>query len=149
MFAARAAVSVFFFLRISAALSRPSPKFLEILVLSWAPHAWTSALRARTHFQVRRRGLRNISDACPLSFPFSVFPFRPVNLGLFGAPLQPPAPGKNSDIEAHFFFEKGAFSTKNSEIEAHVLFEKEAFSTKISEIEAHVFFWKGSIFDEN
>ena len=35
-----------------------------------------------------------MSDACPLSFPFSVFPFRPGNLGLFGAPLQPPAPEK-------------------------------------------------------
>ncbi len=93
-FAARAAVSEFFFLGISTALSRPSPKFLEILVLSRAPHAWTFALRARTHFQVTRRGLRNISDACPLSFPFSVFPFRPGNLGLFGAPLQPPAPEK-------------------------------------------------------
>ena len=33
-FAARAAVSEFFFLGISTALSRPSPKFLEILVLS-------------------------------------------------------------------------------------------------------------------
>ena len=32
--AARAAVSEFFFLGISLALSRPSPKFLEILVLS-------------------------------------------------------------------------------------------------------------------
>ena len=33
-FAARAAVSEFFFLGIYTALSRPSPKFLEILVLS-------------------------------------------------------------------------------------------------------------------
>ena len=33
-FAARAAVSEFFFLGISTALSRPSPKFLEILVFS-------------------------------------------------------------------------------------------------------------------
>ena len=33
-FAARAAVSEFFFLGISTALSRSSPKFLEILVLS-------------------------------------------------------------------------------------------------------------------
>ena len=99
-FAARAAVSEFFFLGISTALSGPwsSPKFLEILVLSWAPHARTLALRARTHFQVMRRGLRNISDACPLSFPFSVFPFRPGNLGLFGAPLQPPAPKRYKKI---------------------------------------------------
>ena len=34
MFAARAAVSEFFFLGISTALSRSSPKFLEILVFS-------------------------------------------------------------------------------------------------------------------
>ena len=33
-FAVRAAVREFFFLGISIALSRPSPKFLEILVLS-------------------------------------------------------------------------------------------------------------------
>ena len=30
----------------------------------------------------------------PPPFPFSVFPFRPGNPGLFGALLQPPAPEK-------------------------------------------------------
>ena len=46
--------------------------------------------------------------------------------------------------EAHFLFEKDAFSTKNNEIEAHFLFEKAAFSTKISEIEAHFLFRRQS-----
>jgi len=40
-------------------------------------------------FWARWRGLRIFSDVCPLPFPFSVFPFRPGNLGLFGALLQP------------------------------------------------------------
>ena len=42
-----------------------------------------------------------MSDACPLSFPFSVFPFRPGHLGLFGAPLQPPAPENAVFSEIH------------------------------------------------
>ena len=74
----------------SLVLPRNFSKFL----FSVEPHTRELALRARKHFQVMRRGLRNMSDACPLSFPFSVFPFRPGNLGLFGAPLQPPAPEK-------------------------------------------------------
>ena len=32
----------------------------------------------------------------PLLFPFSLFSFRPSNLGLFGAPLQTPVPEKKS-----------------------------------------------------
>ena len=44
-----------------------------------------------------------MSDACPLSFPFSVFPFRPGNLGLFGTPLQPPAPEKKNIVTCVVF----------------------------------------------
>ena len=36
--------------------------------------------------------------------------------------------GKQRELEAHFLFEKGAFSTKNGEFEAHFLFEKGIFS---------------------
>ena len=42
-------------------------------------------------------------DACPLPFPFFGVSFsRPVNLGLFGALLQPPAPEKRSLNNFHF-----------------------------------------------
>ena len=37
---------------------------------------------------------------------------------------------QNGEIEAHFLFQTGAFSTKNGEIEANFLFETGAFSTK-------------------
>jgi hypothetical protein len=53
----------------------------------------------REHVHVSRPGGGGCgssrSDACPLPFTFSEFPFRPGNLGLFGALLQPPAPEKN------------------------------------------------------
>ena len=68
--------------------------------------------------ELLRRELENVSmpggggcessrlDACPLPSPFSVFPFRPGNLDLFGAILHPPVPEKNFVILLTQFDEK-------------------------------------------
>ena len=79
----------FFYFQTSLALSR---NFLKFPIYLCPSHAWTLALRARSRFHIRWRGVRFFAAACPPSF--SVFPFRPGILGLFGAPLQPPAPKK-------------------------------------------------------
>ena len=54
---------------------------------------------AKKNCKNKWRGLRIFSDACPLPFPFSVFPFWPGDLGLFGALLQPPAPEKKKMLK--------------------------------------------------
>ena len=42
-------------------------------------------------------GCESSRTLAPSLFPFSMFPFRPGNLGLFGALLQPPAPEKKNE----------------------------------------------------
>ena len=85
-----------FHFRNSLAISRTPPKFLEILVL-FVPH--TRELLRRELEHVSRPGGGGCESSRTLArslFLFSVFSFRPGNLGLFGALLQPPAPEKKN-----------------------------------------------------
>ena len=61
--------------------------------------------RVRACFEARRESAAFLLVQTPALSPplslalFSLFPFRPSNLGLFGASLQTPAPEKNSKTE--------------------------------------------------
>ena len=68
----------------------------EILVFS-SPYTRESLLWEREHVsRPGGGGCESSRTLAPSLFPFSVFPFRPGNLGLFGALLQPPAPEKKT-----------------------------------------------------
>ena len=88
--ASRATASVSFIVRPPLALSRNFLKFLIYL----CPTRVNFSTASSTTFPHQVEGAALLLGRLPPPFPFSVFPFRPGNPGLFGALLQPPAPEK-------------------------------------------------------
>ena len=104
--ASRATASVSFIFRTPLALSRNFLKFLIYL----CPTRVNFSTASSTTFPHQVEGVALLLGRLPPPFPFSVFPFRPGNLGLFGALLQPPAPEKKTTkIEFTKFLKKSNF----------------------------------------
>ena len=93
--ASRATASAPFIFRTPLALSRNFLKFLTYL----CPTRVNFSTASSTTFPHQVEGAALLLGRLPPPFPFSVFPFRPGNPGLFGALLQPPAPEKKKLLE--------------------------------------------------
>ena len=98
LFADVRTISEIYRVRFRLCFSLPSAKSFESLVLI-LPQICVHVRGERVH--VSRRGGRGLrfflSRRLPSPLPFSLFPFRPSYLGLFGAPLQTPAPETNEE----------------------------------------------------
>ena len=102
--AARVAASALFFLGIPLKSLDYPRNFLKFLFYLCPTRVNFCAANSNT-FPGQAEGAANPLGRLPPPFSFSVFPFRPGNLGLFGALLLSPAPEKKiGDIPAHFFF---------------------------------------------
>ena len=98
-----------------------SRNFLKFLIYL-CPTRVNFSTASSTTFPHQVKGAALLLGRSPPSFPFSVFPFRPGNPGLFGALLQPPAPEKKKNSKKNL-----QFLTKHLRLESGVVLARSYF----------------------